>query len=529
MHSNKVRSALAIFVLAITVVACKNPVATLQPSYKIQLVEQVNTALPQLHSHTYAVYQDKIIMIGGRTNGLHTGSYNLNIVNTNKYVYVIDTHNWNENVSSWTVNSAPDSIVAGKYTEAFRTNNAEHYTQNNVLYIIGGLRGAKTVTKLSEAGNPFSRVRLDSSTIAANAAKDTTLPSVTLPSITAVNLKELVEAVASKTTMQGTSIRHAIDSNLAVTGGELELMGDDVKLVFGWSFSTQDAADYYTHQIRSFKVNDNGTSLSISKVEVCPTCWDGVPQFDTASKINNSGGFRRRDGSMSAAINPADGSDALIYYAGVFKGGYTNFDNPVWITKNSTKEIEFVMRSNVYTCQVIPVYSKSSKQFYASLIGGMKNCQYNGDSINNVVELNSSNAPVISNSTTFNPNSIPYTNQITTLVVDAKQQFKQYLQADSFPTLKHTLNYPTGTIEANTPTFNGSESIFLSTLTSSKLPNGVIDLDALLQANPNGANIGYLHGGILFVADNSFASKTQEKVTFASNRIFVVKLVPIKN
>jgi hypothetical protein len=526
MHLKTLRITLFSLLLIMSIVACKEPKKT-TPPYTIQLVEQVNTALPQLHSHTYAVYNDKIIMIGGRTNGLHTGTYNLNIINTNKFVYVIDTHNWSEAVNTWTVSSAPDSIVAGKYTEAFRTNNAEYFTQNNVLYIVGGLRGAKTVTKLSEANNPFSRVQLDSSTIAANSKKDTTLPSVTLPSITAINLKELTEAVANKTTMTGTSIRHVIDSQLAITGGELELMGNEVKLVFGWSFSTQDVADYYSHQVRSFKVNDNGTTLSISKVEVCPTCWDGVPQFDTAAKINNSGYFRRRDGSMSAAINPADGTDALMYYAGVFKGGYTNFDNPVWITKNTAKEISFIMRSNVYTCRVIPVYSAKNKQFYASLIGGMKNCQFNGSIVDNFIELTAANAPVISNTNTFNPNSIPYTNQITTVVVDDKQLFKQYLQADSFPALKHNLNYPTGTIAANTPTYNGSESIFITTLNKYKKDNGVIDFEAFIAANPKGANIGYLHGGILSIADNSFASGTQNKVTFASNRLFTVKLIPV--
>jgi len=509
--------------------SCKNNVTA--PPYTIQLVEYANPNLPELHSHTHAVIDDKIIMLGGRTNGLHTSTYNLSLVNTNKFVYIIDTHNWSDSVGSWTVYKAPDSLIAGSFTDAFRTNNAEFYTEKNVLYVVGGLRGAKTETRLSVAGNVSSRVRLDSTSISTK-TKDTTLPSKTLPTITAINLKDIVNSVMNLTAMPLGAIRQTTDSSFAITGGELEIMDKKVHLVFGWSFSTSDVADYYSHQIRTFTVQDDGKALSISKVSVCPTCWDGVPQFDTVATINNSGDYRRRDGSMSAAIDPATGRDALQYYAGVFKKGATNFDNPVWITKDSAGVVKFTMRSNVYTCQVIPVYSKSIGEFYATLLGGMRNATYNGGSIKSPVELTDKNAPLNNTTDTFNSNAIPYTNQLTTLVRDKQQQYKQYLLPDSFPLLNHDLSYQksesTKVIKAGTLTYNGAESIFISTLNKNVLPNGVIDYDAFILANPTGGKIGYLQGGILSVADNAFAAGIQQKVTFASNRIFAVKIVPIK-
>ncbi len=60
------------------------------------------------------------------------------------------------------------------------------------------------------------------------------------------------------------------------------------------------------------------------------------------------------------------------------------------------------------------------------------------------------------------------------------------------------------------------------------MPNGVIDYDAFIAANPTGGTIGYLHGGIISVTDNAFQSNIQNKVTFASSRIFAVKIVPKK-
>jgi hypothetical protein len=60
------------------------------------------------------------------------------------------------------------------------------------------------------------------------------------------------------------------------------------------------------------------------------------------------------------------------------------------------------------------------------------------------------------------------------------------------------------------------------------LPNGVVNYDTFIKANPNGGSIGYLHGGILSMVENAFNSGNQGKVTRASNRIFVVKIMPLK-
>jgi hypothetical protein len=224
----------------------------------------------------------------------------------------------------------------------------------------------------------------------------------------------------------------------------------------------------------------------------------------------------------------------LLYYSGVFKNSVTNFDSPVWIGKSSAAEdTSFVMRSNVYTCQAIPVYSASRKQFYASLLGGMRNATYNGGPISVPAKLTAANAPVTSVPNDFS--SIPFTNQFSTVMVDAKHQFSQYLLPDSFPPTKVPVVLPANpadsvaasTLPAGSVTYNGTEAGLFWTLDPALMrSNGVVDYDAFIKRNPGGGVIGYLHGGIQSALLNVFGSKAAH-YSIASNRIFAVKIVPV--
>ncbi len=500
------------------------------PPYTVQLVEYVNEKLPDLHSYTHATYKDKIVMIGGRTNGLHGGTYQFNRANSNKTIYVIDTKNWAE-PTAWNVFSMPAGkvMLPGINTAQLIANNAEFFTDDSVLYIVGGLLGANVPTKLKVLNNPQSGVVFDL-TAKSDDGKAPTGP-ITLPYITAVDLPALINMVIdNKASMPANSIRQVMDSSLAVTGGELSVIDKTVHLVFGWDFSTPavGTGDLYTHQIRTFTYKDDGTTLTISPVSVCKTCWDGE------SDTSNTGNFRRRDGSLSAMIDPADGSLGLLYYSGVFKNGNTNFDSPVWIGKDAAAEQPFVMRSNVYTCQVVPVYSKLNKASYATLLGGMKNAEYNGGPLQVPVALTATNAPIIATDSKNPFDHIPFSNQFSTVMVDEKHNYSQYLLADSFPNTTTAFILPASakdsvgavTLPAGSVAYNGSESELIWTLNSNIMPNGVVDYDAFIKANPKGASVGYLHGGILSALTNVFGAKAAH-FSVASNRIFAVKIVPI--
>jgi hypothetical protein len=521
---------LAIFVIGL-VLSCNQEAKKAEATatglpYTVQLEEYVNTSLPDLHSYSHAIYKDKIIMIGGRTNGLHGQSYNFFEKNSNKNVYVIDTKNWSA-VPGWTVYSMPDEdkllSVANINTKQLRANNAEFFTTDSTLYIVGGLLGSKVSTQLKNPNDPSAGLRMAKD----ETGKLDTTPPITLPYMTAINLPALINTVMQKKPMPSNGMRQVKDSLLAVTGGELNADGNKIYLVFGWDFSFANG-DLYTHQIRTFTYQDDGTTLSISPITYCKTCWDGKTGADTA------GNFRRRDGSMSVMIDPKDESNAMLYYSGVFKGGNTNFDSPVWIGQNTAAEEAFVMRSNVYTCQVIPAYSKSLKQAYATLLGGMKNANFTGGAITKPTALTAANAPIIATDSKNPFDHIPFSNQFSTIVVDSKHNYMQYLLPDSFPTTKIAYKLPASSIDSmkeviypqGSVAYNGSEAEMLWTLNGTQFSNGVIDYDAFIKANPKGGSVGYLHGGILSTLPNVFGAKAAH-YSIASNRIFSVKIVPI--
>ncbi len=489
--------------------------------YDVQLTEYVNDSLPNLHSYTYGIYNDKIIMFGGRTRGLHASSYNFALSNENKSIYVIDTKTWNPNPANWKVShqlvssiistDSPTNTVTKFFNSSqFRANNAEFFTKNNTLYVIGGLLGATPTNT-------------------------TTLP-YTLPLFTAIDMPSLINAVESGTAITSGAIRQDSLPLMGITGGELGLMGDTVYLAFGWNYGPSNSFNgAYTHQVSSFTYTDAGIGTALQSTTL--TAWhDASPNPNP----NSLGNFRRRDGSMSSFIDPSTKNKGFMYFAGVFKNGNTNFDTPVWITNSGANEQNFTMRSNVYTCKVISAFSTSRKESYATMLGGITNSYFTG-TLNLLPQLMTE-----ANSPTLTPDvdsfkTVPFSNYITTIKVDTNKTFKQYYMMSTFPALGNTVQIPSAPLPAtftNSPKilpvggkpFNGAESeMFIHLDPKYLLHNEVIDYDKLMADSVNGATIGYLFGGILSDTTNtnmSSSTNTQILNTIASKRLFSLRLMP---
>jgi hypothetical protein len=481
------------------------------PPYTIQLEEVVVPGLPDLHSYTHAIFGDKIVMFGGRTSGLHSFNYTFLTTRTNTTIYVVNTHNWS-NPTAWTVSSMPDNKIGfsrqqpvATNNEQFHANNAEFFTdsEKGVLYVIGGLLSVDNANQ-----NPS-----------------------TSPYITAIDLLDLVACVESNGVykMRRNSIRQTqvvADSLMGITGGEVSVMDKSVYLVFGWNYFG--SGDYYAHQVKKFTYSDNGFNLNIAPV----AAWsDGFPN---AVDSVNDGAFRRRDGSMSAMIDPADASNALVYYGGVFKQGYNYFTTPVWINKDTAVEQNFTMRSNIYTCQVIPVYSASRSTSYATLMGGIRNA-YTSPATNNTPKLlTAANAPLLDTVGRSNNFSYaPFTNQLSTICIDSAHHFAQYLLVDSFPAIKTAITLPADSpyvstvIPVGSNMYNGAEAEMHWNLNKKYLMNnGVVNYDALMADSTSGAAVGFLHGGILSSLPNVLVTDSYH-FSVASNRLFIVRIVPL--
>ncbi|HKC68579.1 MAG TPA: hypothetical protein VKG26_10135 [Bacteroidia bacterium] len=487
--------------------------------YTIKVDEIVVPGLPDLHSYTHAIYEDKIVMFGGRTSGLHTINYFFQKTRSNDSIYVVDTKQWKD-PENWVVQAIQYKEIASFLSSKskidlrfFRANNAEFFTKNNMLYVFGGLHGDRDSTP------------------------------TTLPYLSAIDLKSLVMAVNMLTTkapdfhlLPPSWIRQIKDTSFALTGAEIDVMDNKVYLAFGWNYTGTtpgNAVDFYSHQVKSFTLSDDGKNMRVGPI----TSWnDG--HANGADSVNE-GIYRRRDGSMSPMIDPADNSDMLLYYAGVFKGGIINYTSPVWINQSGAKEIDFTMRSNIYTCQVIPVYSKNRKESYATLLGGMKNAAFIKIANQQFpVKLTDSTAPIIDTAGRVNNFSFaPFTNQFTTIRIDSLHNFTQYLLADSFPATATAYKFPGSdsdpnlkdtTINKGTAMFNGAESEMHWNLNKKYLMNnGVINYDVLMADSVNGASIGYLHGGILSLFPNVLNTNSFH-YSVASNRLFKVRIVPLK-
>jgi len=486
--------------------------------YSIQLTEYVNPKLPNLHSYVHATYEDKIVLIGGRRLGLHSINYNFTELSANKTIYVINTQGW-QTPDKWTVDSAPYNNVvkadpqgsnsAFNFPQHFYANNIEFFTKGSVVYMIGGVLS-----------------------LPINGTETTITPSV----MTAVNLPDLINAVKANTFMPVGTVRQAANPSFTLTGGEIGVMRDTVYLAFGWNTNN------YSHQIKSFTYIDNQItkSLTVNFNPLCNTCWDGVKDTCQVTNDCNIGNFRRRDGTMSAMINPADGTPFFMYYAGVFKNGNTNFDTPIWINNQSAIEQNFQMRGNIYTCKVVSTYSSKRKSSYATMLGGITNTKY-ANNIALPALLSAANSTIITPDIA-NFLSVPFSNRFTTLSIDQNKTIRQFLLPDSFPLTKAPISFPTYssnvykdsafTLPPNTNTFNGAESeIFWRIPAGLNLGNDVIDLDGFFNKMPQGGSVGYLFGGILSIVPNvnmNNKSNYQSRVTIASNRIFRISIVPVK-
>ena len=515
---------LSLFFLAFAFTNCKSKpksktkeeaTALAAPPYTIQLIDVSVPGLPDLHSYTHAIYNDKIVMFGGRTSGLHSFNYTFLNTRSNDSIFVIDTKQWSA-PTDWAVYSlSPNQLKFSNPAPTldisqFYANNAQFFTSTKgTLYVLGGLLGADNKN----------------------------VSPTTLPYMTAIDLQPLVSSVISKGTssLAPNSIRQTTvaDTSFSITGGEISVMNNTVYQAFGWNYFVGNGT--YSHQVKKFTFVDNGTNLTIGPI----TAWsDGYANTRDSTPVTTAGNFRRRDGSMSPMIDPNDGSSFLLYSAGVFKQGNTNFTSPVWITGSSAQEIltdNFKMYSNVYTCQTIPVYSKNNQASYVTLLGGMKNAIYTGGAINDPTLLTANNADTLAIDAN-NFTHVPFTNQFTTISINSAHQFGQYLLPDSFPDTKMPIVFPADkknpaiTIPAGTlkDIFNGAESEMHWNLSTKYLMNnGVINYDALVADSTNGASIGYLHGGILSHKTNTLAGNPL-RFSVASNRLFVVRIVPYK-
>ena len=424
-------------------------------------IELADFSLPLgIQSYVYAIFDGKWILLSGRTNGLHgfdpSGDFPPSSQNT--VVYVVDPSNG----VSWQRSLLDPSLgLSQQQIDCLSATSCEANQVGNTLYVVGGY-GVDTPT--------------------GTFGTKSTLTAIDLPSFTQWVMQS--GSAAPKKPIR--TISHPL---LQVTGG---YMGQGkghllTLLIFGQNFDgdySPSSNGNYTQQVRSFRILDNGKSLYIE------------PKIAKGQNPN----YRRRDLNVVPILQKKGGQlqSAFVAYAGVFTLSGGAWTVPVTISQdgNSNMSLDpnaFQQAMNQYICPNFGLYSVKSNEMYTVLPGGISY----GFFENGVFETDS---------------ELPFINQVTTIKIDSKGQFSQYIMENQYPLILSTFSNP------GNPLLFGAGAQFFASGNLPAFDNGVLQLDKL-----NGRIlVGYIVGGIQSTLPNTNTSSDSA----ASPYIFSVYLQP---
>jgi hypothetical protein len=312
-----------------------------QSDFSLEIEETSSLTIPPVHSFTHASWNDKLIIIGGRVNGLHgfLPPFAFPGSGINNNITVIDTAT---NISY----TADINTLSQNIKEAIRVSNMQYYQVDSMLYMIGGYGYNDSISNF-----------------------------ITYPTLTAINIKGLSNSVINNLPIDN-YFRQIINQDLAVCGTTIGKIGDTYQLVFGHRFdgtySVNDTAGFfqqdYTYGVRRFNINDDGINLSISNY----------------SNITDTAEFRRRDYNLVSQIFP-NGEFGYTAFSGVFKKNTVlPYTYPVNITATDTSIDEnFNQLLSQYHSAHLPLFDAKTKTMNTIFFGGM--AMYYSDTTGQVV------------------------------------------------------------------------------------------------------------------------------------------------
>lgn len=476
--------------------AGSSPTPAASIPYSVALEGFTIAGFPGLHSAVVAGAPEKLIILGGRRNGMHGFPPNREAAKgpafpkteANDTIYVLDLTNRK------LLGSAPVGTLPKKVANQFLATNTEYQLVNGWIYIMGGY------------GPDLKKGTL-----------------TTLSYVTVVNFDALADAVISKKPLDAafasTNIAQFDHLALAITGGDLELLpdlagGTDYVLAFGHQYNGEYTPggglvqQTYNDGVRVFQFEYPAGSNKPSKLNFITA----VPNA-TGGQMDPESPYHRRDLTMKASLD-ASGNRRLAAYGGVFKGGrLEGFLNPVFIGSGSKT---VTLTPNTTTFQWLSQYSTGSIQLfdnrsgtiYTTLFGGIS--QYYWDSATNSLKHD---APNLSQGI----DGLPFINSVSTLKMatsnDTGNQYLHVGQTMPPSTAVPMCSASTGTVPG---TYGGTETEFVIASNVPLATPGVLQLSGITSTS----TIGYLVGGIASTAPYPGSA------TCASSMFYKVTLNP---
>jgi hypothetical protein len=310
--------------------------------FTVEIQEFQRQNAPALQSFAVGRHNNYLLLIGGRTNGMHSfplpplGGFPAIYANSNFFVYDPITD------SVWQRSIYADLSLS--VASQFRSTNMQSIQNGNTLYLTGGY-GKDSSGAL---------VLLDS--------------FVTFPKLSAINVSGMINAIKTNSSV-APFVRQMTDTMFAVTGGELRRIDNSYYLVVGQKFTgkyafPQTFVQQYTNCIKKFDIEDNGTTINITNKSY---------MYDTAN-------LHRRDLNVVPQITNPSGAHGITIYGGVFDANNNPYLNPVYITPSSaTVDLSFQQRYSQYSCPVLPVYDSVRNNMSNVFFGGIS--LYNYDTL----------------------------------------------------------------------------------------------------------------------------------------------------
>lgn len=431
---------------------------------------------PGLHSAVVAGAPEKLLMIGGRRNGLHgfpdghdaAKGPSFPKTEANDTIYALDLAN-RKLLGSAQVGSLPTKIA-----NQLKATNTQYQLVNGWLYIAGGYGPDPKTGTLS-----------------------------TLAYVTVVNFDALATAVINNQPLDAAfasaNIIQFDHPALAVTGGELELLPDasgatDFVLAFGQQYDGEYTTgggltnQLYSDGVRVFQFTYPPNSAKPSGVNFITA----VPN-PPGTQMDPENPYHRRDFTMKPSLD-ASGNRRLTAYGGVFKGGrIEGFLNPVFIGSGSNT---VTLTPNTSTSQLLSQYDTAAIQLfdnrggsgttYTTFFGGIS--QYYWDAATQSLKRDTLNLNI-----TPPIDGLPFINSVSTLKMPTGNDTgTQYLHVgQAFP--------PTSAIPtcSNVPaTYGGTETKFVIASGVPTVTEGVLQLSAI----NNTSVVGFMVGGIASTA-----------------------------
>ncbi len=385
-----------------------------QQNFTVHLLPSAITSVPPVHSGAVANRNGKWIFLGGRIDGMHIMQANQAFpdYSRNDSVFVVDP--LNNTYSSASTQQLP-LLLHG----AICSSNMQYYQDGRFLYMIGGY-----------------------------GFEDSTQTYLTFPTLTSVDLDSLMIAVSNSSTIIN-SFRMIVDSNFAVTGGEMDRLDSTYYLVFGHRFDGRYAkgpsvlfTQRYTHDIRKFSIHDDGVNLSISNYIV----------------LKDTDVFHRRDFNLVPQIYP-NHQRGFTAFGGVFrKQQDLPFLTPIDITESGVQhQTGFNENLNQYTTATMPVYDSLNNAMHTVFFGGIS--LYTLDT---------------ANMTLHQDTLVPFVSTISRITRDSNGNLNESKLPENMPALK------------------GTNAVFIGDQGAPWIDGKFIDLNAL----SGNTRVGYIMGGI---------------------------------